>query len=70
MRSVGRPLMRSPRKRISLPGRQQTEQHFQGARLAHAVAAEQGGHLAGLQLEAHAEQHLALAVAGFDVFDG
>ena len=50
-----------------MPGidRQQSRQRAQQRRLAGAVGAEQGNHLAGRDLDIDAMQHADLAVAGF-----
>ena len=49
--------------------RQQAHDGIHGRRLAHAVAAHQGHHLAGIDGELHAEQRLARAVEGRQLAD-
>jgi hypothetical protein len=56
---------RSPRKTtLAALRRMQAADRAHQGRLAHAVAAEEGDHLAGAHLEVDAVQHLAAAVAG------
>ena len=50
-------------------GRRHAHDGADGRGLAHAVAAHQGDHLARLDLQRQAEQHLAEAVAGLDAVD-
>ena len=49
--------------------RRQPHDGADGRGLAHAVAAHQRHHLAGLDRQRQAEQHLAQAVAGLDAVD-
>jgi hypothetical protein len=50
-------------------GRQPAAQAAQQRALAHAVAAQQRRHFAGLHRQLHAEQHLAGAIAGLQPLD-
>ncbi len=49
-------------------GGEEAADHSQDGRLARAVRAEQGDHLALGHREVHAEQHRHLAVGGVDAF--
>ena len=66
---VGRQVADGPPLEVdfSRMGRHHAHDSVNGRGLAHAVAAEQGHHLAGADLERNAEQHLASAVRGLDL---
>ena len=51
---------------FAAPRPQAAGQNLDRGALAHAVAAEQGDHLAGGDLQIHSEQHLAGPVTGFE----
>src|SRR3546814_11161924 len=53
----------------ALRGRSQPHDRADRGGLAHAVAAHERDHLAGIDGKAHAEQHLAAAVEGVDGVD-
>src|SRR5262249_21312101 len=61
--AVNRP---APESDLAAAGRRQSHDGADGGGLPHPVAAEECDHLAGVHAEAHAEEHLALAVAGLD----
>src|SRR5437667_9882156 len=69
--AVGRQPVDRPAQETDLAGLQPYDPHdgAHGGRLAHAVPAEERHHLARLDLEAHAEEHLAHAVRRLDRLD-
>ena len=70
MRSVGRPSMRSPRKRISpRQAGSWANMAFSVVLLPMPLRPSRVATLADPQFQVHAEQHLARAVAGCEVFD-